>query len=291
MFQVPECSLPPQKLPLEVLENVVEAVGLDFDSEQLGPPSRLETLLSCVLVCRDWVPKSRIYIYRVIRLDSKRRANGFMTTVATFPQLGEYVQELQFNLDGKHEDWIYRAHQILPSFLPNLDRLEYFHLPILHDLFFPLSTRFKNVTSLELYSLQSWSFRDIVRLLNGFSKLQMLEIHGKWTSPGFFFCRPQAEQTLPPATLRTYCSGMAQDHADDVVHWLARRQPHCPLDRFLLDCDKLSVRSHYMCEVLRRLSATLETLDLSLSPIGREERDGNSYDPDNTCELIVLLLM
>ena len=63
---------------------------------EVDPRERIQTLRSCLLVCRDWVPKSRVELYRYIRLDNKRQAIGFMKIVMASPSLGEYVRGLGF---------------------------------------------------------------------------------------------------------------------------------------------------------------------------------------------------
>ncbi|KAJ3479637.1 hypothetical protein NLI96_g8916 [Meripilus lineatus] len=159
-------------LPLEVLEHVIGFVGFDVDGEEWGTHKKLETLQICALVCRSWVAKSRFLLYEVVNLNNKRKATNFINTIASSPRLGEYVQDLRMNLKGKHEDWIYSAHQVLPSLLPNLYRLEHHQLPSLHSVFFTLSPQFKIITSLRLSMFKSWTFREIARLLNGFPNLK-----------------------------------------------------------------------------------------------------------------------
>lgn len=268
---------PPRPLlPLEVFEHVVGFVGFTLSGEKWAfGIGYAKTLHSCTLVCRDWVPKSRIQLYKLVVLDNKRRAVGFATTVAAAPPLGQYTQELRVNLKEKHEDWIYMIHQILPPLLPNLSRLEYSQLPSLHSVFFSLAPRFKSISSLRIYSLKSWSFREIARLLNGFPNLKALEVECEWGSPSPFYCRPTNLKEHPPLCLRLDCHDLTLPCIDNMLHWITRRRLPCSLEEFTIDCEEFSNRSEYLSDLLFQSSGTLKVLEVSFDPINHIDDAGS----------------
>lgn len=263
----------PHTLPLEVFEYVIEFVGTITDRHRWplwGTEERQNNLFSCALVCRRWVPKSRSCLYQAVYLENKRKAASFMITIMAFPRLGEYVQRLQFNLDDQHEDWIYKAHYVLPSLLPNLVHLEYSNLPILHPLFFVLSRRFNAITSLRLLSLNSWTFREIVRLLSGFPRLRTLEVESEWGTSNSFYCRPGRHHSS--ISLRMDCLG-ASSCTDNMLRWLTRKKPSNTLVEFAFQCKKLPIRSGAFNDLLRQCSGSLEALELSFDPTYLIEED------------------
>lgn len=265
-----------QRLPLETQEEVIEYVGLDISTGQWGTQlcERLETLLSCALVCRGWVTKSRIHIFREVRLDTNRKADSFMATITASPRLGDHVRRVVFDLRHEYNHWIYRAHQILPSLLPNIHHLEYHRLPILHPTFFGLSSRFGIITSLELHglSVKDWTFRDIVRLINGFNNLKILKMQCDWTSPSPFYCH-SARQERHPMSLHLDCSDMKDIQVEEMIRWLTKRQQSHPLDEFSLRCARRSTLIPTLGDLFKQCSKTLKTLDFSF--------DNNIWDEDN----------
>ena len=104
---------PPQEIPLDVLEYIIQLAA-----EDRRHLVRKKTLLSCTLVCRAWVTKSRIYLYRRIVLGRQQESTQFIDTVTSSPLLGEYVQSLLFFPSYEDMDWVYTVHRVLPTFLP-----------------------------------------------------------------------------------------------------------------------------------------------------------------------------
>lgn len=272
-----------RRLPTEVLEHVVESVGLRL-SYRMGVRDWRGTLYSCALVCRDLFPKSRMYLYREVWLDDKRKANNLTNTIMTSPHLGKYVRRLRIDLQDEHEGWIYKAHQVLPPLLPNLYHLEYHRLPCLHPLFLVLASRFGIVTSLRLQGLQPRTFREIVRVLNGFKNLQRLEVECAWNppSPQTFFCRNinQQEYTHRRAmSFYLFCPDKTSSEVEDVLHWTIRRQPVSTLDEFSLQCDTLSTRSRHLSDLVQKSSGNLRTLGLYFKVIDDPESGSDPGDP------------
>lgn len=124
-------SLPvQQRLLLEICEGVIGFVDVRPHgiSQQSFINTCRRTLHSCSLarVCCNWVPKSRIHLFRCVSLASNQQAASSMTTVSTTPQLGVYVQALVISL---HDHSIYKVHQSLPPLLPNLTHYPLFESP------------------------------------------------------------------------------------------------------------------------------------------------------------------
>lgn len=259
----------PQKLPVEICEVVIGFVDVRplGASQQSFANTCRRTLYSCMLVCRNWVPKSRIHLFRWVSLESKRQAASFITTICTTPQLGEYVQALAISL---RDDSIYKVHQSLPPLLPNLTHLHYSTLPALHSVFFILPSRFSTVTSLRFQHIEQLSFREVVRILNRFPNLQKLELANcVWTSPGSFYCRRPKDETFPlPAYFSVSTSlswfsrgGVSGDcQPEDTIHWLMKKLPLNTLSEYR--CDNKVSRPKGLCHLMEKHSKSLKRLEL-----------------------------
>lgn len=280
-----------QKLPLEVLEDVVASIGVDIvvpivqhwpsDAESMNicwsPTDRMTTLHSCALVCRDWVPRSRICLYKDVKLDNERRATSFMATITASPQFGTYVNSLELDAKRVHTDWIYKVHLTLPPLLPNLVLLQYRDLPIVHPLFFVLSARFNYVAHLGLADLKFWTFREIVRLLDRFTQLKSLQVDGCiWESPSSFYCRQREKTTLSPTVISlklpphpnpslpfgpySSCHNLC-----NVASWLTKRRPSYSLTKFSFQpYNNIPERFRDLQDLLVHYSKVLEELELAI---------------------------
>lgn len=255
------------KLPLEICEFIIGFVhpgpAWYKDYERRG------FLRPCLLVCRDWVPKSRIELYRFIELDDKTRAMNFVATITSFPSLGEYVQSLRFDggFDSRREcgNWFYKVHQALQSRLPNLTFLEYFYPPVVHPSFFVLPSQFDSIRCLRLRYLCWWSLRETMRLLRRFAQLEELVIDScDWGThiPSSVYCRQTNWQNPPKAIaprleLREdpWYQGMARDV---VIGWLTRSHLSFSLCSLKLEMDVTTSES--FCDLLSQCSGTLESI-------------------------------
>lgn len=278
------------RLPVEILEDVVGFVGSGSQNKYW---TRTAALLSCCLVCRDWVPNSRVHLYRDVVLDNKRKATSFMNTITTSPRFGEYVRRLGIYPKKTHGDWIYKIHRILPSLLPNVFYLEYRGLPVVHRLFFVCSLQFTSITTLTLVSLHSQTFREIVQLINGFPNLKLLSIiECKWQLPISFYCRDPAQQKCTrsnPISFRLQwlsSSTPVSNDGDDMIHWLTKQQRANSLNELSLQYDHMSIQSPHFNALLHQCSSTLESLKLSL---GNASYAGSYHIPgdlpvETTCQ-------
>ncbi|KAJ3481220.1 hypothetical protein NLI96_g7807 [Meripilus lineatus] len=216
---------------------------------------------------------------------TKPQANKFISTITASPHLGAYVRELELRLGGQHQDWIYTVTRDLPSPLVNLDHLVYEEIPVLHPLFFNFSPRFDTVASLTLKYMKAWSFRDIVRLLNGCSNLEKLTVHRcEWRSPSPFYYRAPkwTEYMRPiPSSFHLDCPGLDGAYASDFLRWLVRRHETDPLHEFLFQCDRLPIRSRHLHDLVHQSSRTLTSLELRFDPVD-EDSDHEAPEHDKS---------
>lgn len=228
-----------QKLgvPLEVCEQIIEFTDVPLlgDYGWEFKDNRRKTLYSCALVCRDWVPKSRIHLFRSVRLFDKYSATRFISTILTNPGFGQYVRRLEIRglLPG---DWIYKVHWHLSSLLSRLIHLTYSNLPVLNPVFFVLSPRFNVITSLKLDLMVNQSFREVMRVLSKFTNLQKLEINACQYGP--FFCR-ETMNGHGLLSVRIIDSPGYGDYilVDDAIDWLAKQHPANSLKEFEFKWD------------------------------------------------------
>lgn len=114
-----EVMLPERwRIPLEVCEKVIDEVGnLRYTWVYY------RTLTACALVCRSWVPRSRIRLFQKVDLNSRGRASKFLAVLSTAPEFGQLVQTLDIICDEKESGgngWIYDVLRVLPPLLTNL---------------------------------------------------------------------------------------------------------------------------------------------------------------------------
>ncbi|KAJ3479911.1 hypothetical protein NLI96_g8725 [Meripilus lineatus] len=169
-----------QSLPPELWEIIIE----------LSEGSR-GTLSSCARVCRSWVPKSRVLLFRVVHFDSStQRARAFMDALLCSPSLGELIHELiidpQFAPGCRY--WIYDLIQMLAPILPNLYHMGYHRLFSNFDpWFYFLCQRFETVKSLSLCSLEYNEHAEVVQLVNMYKTLETLSLFNcERANPGRF---------------------------------------------------------------------------------------------------------
>ncbi|KAJ3481794.1 hypothetical protein NLI96_g7416 [Meripilus lineatus] len=86
------------KLPIEVCERVIDHLALSahgqmWNSYVQAIQSR-PTLYACLLVCRDWVHRSQLHLFRCVELRTTRGAEAFLAILARHPQRAQLVQFL-----------------------------------------------------------------------------------------------------------------------------------------------------------------------------------------------------
>lgn len=250
-------------------------------------PSWRKSLYSCSLVCRDWVPKSRIHLFRWVELCSEHTAICFMSTIMATPQLGQYVRMLDIDAGGKHSDWFYRVHWVLPQRLPSLIHVTYARLPVLHSSFFILPCRFDKIISLEFRISEEQSFREVVRILNRFTKLQKLVIKGY--KAGSFFCRDLHDQEGLLSVDICGVSRYTPTSVDDVCHWLTKKLPPRSLNWLTLRLDNRYTSSRYVRELLVMHSETMKRLEITIGLFDLKKRPNDLGIEDSQYNSILFL--
>lgn len=182
--------MPTPALPTEIWERTIDIV----EAMESKTGYRERTLYACALVSRTWLPRSRVHLFETLTLSSDRKTEKFIKALLFTPLLGQRVQTLRifprmsWDDPHKHQSWIYKALQTLPTYLTNLRVLVFRDLPTLHPLALAFLPRFTTVQSLRLVHLTAQSFGDIVRFATRFPKVTELWIQDcEWKSPGHYY--------------------------------------------------------------------------------------------------------
>lgn len=224
---VPKAASIHPRVPTEVCERIISFIP-DYDfMARFGSLDRWSrwALMDCCQVCRSWVPTSQRLLFAAVELQRSNNALTFIGIVTRSPSIRPWVESLtiwpldtvtpssaifdvgdseleesrgliietprpiQSNPTCNH-NWIYKVLTTLPPVLTNLHWLRLHHLPPLHPTSIPLISRFGNVQRLDLLKLHSLSFREIIRLVNSFPKLQSLYLDiCEWKQPASFYAR------------------------------------------------------------------------------------------------------
>ena len=176
--------------PTEVFEHIIDMiaeVSNRRDHDELE--ERVHGLYACALVAWSWVPRSRIHLFRHVRLESDWGTTRFLNSLTRSPVLGKYVRFLIISaFDDTKESpcgWIFRAISILPPLLPHLHELALQALPVLHPVCIAVLSRFRTIESLELSYIHRHSLQDIMHFINRFPQLRRLRVWGcEWEVPG-----------------------------------------------------------------------------------------------------------
>lgn len=160
------------RLPTEVCEEIISFVAKGEWSQK--------TLRACTLVCRSWLPRSRIELFRYPHVEDKGICK-FVDTVTTYPPLVVNAQELSLAVSRQsdpdnHAECVYRFFRDIIPLLQSITSLVYYNIPVpyLHLPFF--SSGLKFLTSLELVYIEADSFGDFVRLVSFHKHLKELTI-------------------------------------------------------------------------------------------------------------------
>lgn len=81
------------RLPVEVCERIIDFVGYGR-SDRFHFPSHLNDLRACALTCRNWLPRSRLNLYRCVWFQERCQLERVSQNIADHPFLAEFVQEL-----------------------------------------------------------------------------------------------------------------------------------------------------------------------------------------------------
>lgn len=81
-------------IPIEICELIIDYVALDLSDTRY---EQQYTLRACSCVCRSWVPRTCIHLFKYVELTSAERTRLFHNALRAFPALGRYVQTLEVN--------------------------------------------------------------------------------------------------------------------------------------------------------------------------------------------------
>ncbi|TBU54946.1 hypothetical protein BD310DRAFT_720666 [Dichomitus squalens] len=106
--------MPARRLPLEVLENVIDSLERDIGG--------YASLRACALTCTDCLPRSRLNLYYNVTLRDKEALSSFVQTLSIRSHLGLFVQQLCIG-SSAHASYLSFAQGVLVRSLRNLRRL------------------------------------------------------------------------------------------------------------------------------------------------------------------------
>ena len=183
-------------MPLELYEEIIDAVGAWPVTEDDHNPDREFTLRSCTLVCRAWRSRAQHQLFRHIELTDEASMKRLVTLFDDAPQLETDVKSLRIRSSNLYHprDVFVLAPVELWGRLPSLTSLFVSHLGIdTHDVdpdssikrghTLPLHphlpivfSAFRNVVELTLWGTKFGNFSDCARVLDGFQNLHTLTI-------------------------------------------------------------------------------------------------------------------
>lgn len=234
------------KLPTEICEAIIGFVDEDvyFLQRPYRLPETKKALYSCALVCRSWITRARIHLFRIVTIDS-RSVSNIMTVVLTSPTHGSYVQRVDLSghdqpLDPqtnipRHDGWIYDFFKKVVPLLPNLTFIQYDGLPTLHPCFYISPPRVPSLTSLSLSGLNATSIGDVLRLISYYKRLKELYITqsggawGPFSNHHYSFGQRWSCHLQVLSIQRCTVSDIF-----DLFHWLAQLRTPCSFEHLVL---------------------------------------------------------
>ncbi|KAL4248408.1 hypothetical protein ABKN59_006835 [Abortiporus biennis] len=240
-FTIPDLSLRSPRLPIEICESIIQSLAIPFKEEQ--------ALWNSALVCHDWLPLSRQYLYQQITfylVSDEARVWSFFKTLKMHPHLRDFVLELVYtqmhypNYRSEPSDpnikdikkLIITAklyHQLFmhgPTLLPQLRLLYLDDVPVLNHSILSIRHPFPKVTTFIVWFTKFTSLLTLRRITqNFFPNLELLQL----MEVGFLFPRTIQISTSPPEKKRIekslflshlYLDVMAPSDFPAVERWL-----------------------------------------------------------------------
>ncbi|KAI0789346.1 hypothetical protein C8Q75DRAFT_733619 [Abortiporus biennis] len=191
-FTIPDLSTRSPRLPIEVCESVIQSLATPFKEEQ--------ALWNSALVCHDWLPLSRQYLYQQIifyLVSDEARVWSFFKTLKMHPHLRDFVLELVYtqmhypNYRSEPSDpnikdikkLIITAklyHQLFmhgPTLLPQLRLLSLDDVPVLNHSILSIRHPFPKVTTFIVWFTKFTSLLTLRRITqNFFPNLELLQL-------------------------------------------------------------------------------------------------------------------
>ena len=252
-------------IPTEVVERIIDMVAelLDrFNRERLE--TRARSLNACALVGWSWVPRSRLHLFRDVRLSSDWSTRRFLNSLAQSPALGQYIEILRVwprNEDERSCGWILKALSTLPPLLPHLREVVFCELPDLRPECIAVLSRFSTVESLVLHALDRQSLREVALLVSRFPHLRRLQVElCDWKLPGR--CYSGKQHNLTTLNVDTYLPCERS-----LLEWALASKSTSALTSFRAYSD---VAGSAMHRVLQTCCSMLQELHLDVEGNGGE---------------------
>lgn len=123
----------PYALPQELVENIIdELASLQLPLGEVTTLLSREALISCTLVCRNWLPRSSHFLFRKLSISTHESCARFLSVLQGSSRLARYVRELSLkDLPDTQEGA--GALDALMSTLPNVRYLHLCLLPLARD--------------------------------------------------------------------------------------------------------------------------------------------------------------
>ncbi|KAL1951760.1 hypothetical protein VTO73DRAFT_909 [Trametes versicolor] len=210
--------------PIEIYERVIDHVHYDYspywatkDEFHQGARMVAKTLCNCALTCADWLPRSRVNIYRRLRLQHTEYETltllvRALDSTLTLQQLVEILEVIATvpdeDVTPPRSIW-HTWPVILAGRLPRLRCLGLYtqHILGLHTPSLRTLTAFSTVTELSLHwsGGPEHSCREALKLIAVFPNVRRLTLRGSLRLP---------RRLLPSQT--TSLSGVIFIHLDDI---------------------------------------------------------------------------
>lgn len=152
----------------------------------------IKTLRTCSLVCRSWVPTTRLHIFRTVRLSSEAACSQFSTLLENSPAIARCVRKLTISAQyagvgadnrGIEDDaWVNASAEIARR-LGQHGRVNTLALSRLRWTSLAQSTRdaykavFRGVKTLLLFEVRFHASGDVLEFLDAFPDLEELYFH------------------------------------------------------------------------------------------------------------------
>lgn len=177
----PPTSSPFPVFPVEVFETIIDAYT-QFPNTERDVKAMYSCLCASALTCRAWYPRSRLSLYRHIKIIGSIQFEKFLRTLLASPSYGDFVHHLSIAVD------LMRPGRFLPagvvfvalcSKLKKLDRVDIVYTPVRpHDSFF-ISLRAAQYRTVAVLSVSGYSFsstKDLIKYITSFPQLRRLKV-------------------------------------------------------------------------------------------------------------------
>ncbi|RPD55739.1 hypothetical protein L226DRAFT_576346 [Lentinus tigrinus ALCF2SS1-7] len=173
----------PPYMPPEITDTIISAVPLDrYPGFR---PSRTHTLAMCALVCRAWLPRSRVELFKNIPIREEHTYDLLVERVLHSETMSPYLASVdRLVLHRDRSDPPSKAGRLFfvefAGKLAGLRTLDVEHIDFTHQrpsVTWPLLlSQFRTITSLTLYNCHFSSFSDVRRLFTALPLLSSLSI-------------------------------------------------------------------------------------------------------------------